>query len=225
MGLGKILTYAVVGVGAVAAAPFTGGGSLLAAGVSLGASLAGAGTIAAAAGAGIAGAGIAVATSREGELEEKEEKIKKQEKELAKLSLQQEEVRKNLADYAARTKDTAEYFNCLCGIMAFGVAIARVDDGKIDEYERRELEEFLCGTTAKLLPQHVREKMEEIYNDKSLTFDKAQGFLPAINQESREIIKKALYTIAYSNSSFHENQRKFIENYDTAVAMLENKTK
>lgn len=53
--IGKTLAYAagglVVGVGAVAAAPFTGGGSILAA-TTLAGSLAGAGTIAAAVGAG-----------------------------------------------------------------------------------------------------------------------------------------------------------------------------
>lgn len=221
MGLGKVLAYAAIGVGAVAAAPFTGGGSLLA-GASLGASLAGAGTIAAAAGAGIVGAGIAAATSREGELEEK---IEKQEKELAKFRKKAEQLEKNLQNFHNKVAGTKEYFDFLYGVMAFGVAIARVDDGRIDEYEKKELEEFLCGTAAAQLPQHVREKMEEIYNDKSLTFEKARGFLPAIKQEGREIIKEALYTIAYSNSNFHENQRKFIENYDTAIAMLENKTK
>lgn len=47
---GKVLAGVAVGVGAVAAAPFTGGGSLLG-GASLIASLSGAGTIAAAVGA------------------------------------------------------------------------------------------------------------------------------------------------------------------------------
>ncbi len=49
---GKILAGAAVGVGAVAAAPFTGGGSLLGA-ATLASSLAGAGTVAAAAGVGV----------------------------------------------------------------------------------------------------------------------------------------------------------------------------
>ena len=47
---GKVLAGVAIGVGAVAAAPFTGGGSLLGA-ATLGASLSGAGTIAAASGA------------------------------------------------------------------------------------------------------------------------------------------------------------------------------
>lgn len=55
MGIGKVLLGVAIGVGAVAAAPFTGGGSVLA-GASLAASLAGAGTIATAVGAGTAGA-------------------------------------------------------------------------------------------------------------------------------------------------------------------------
>ena len=57
---GKILAGAAVGVGAVAAAPFTGGGSLLGA-ATLASSLAGAGTVAAAAGVGVAGAAAGAA--------------------------------------------------------------------------------------------------------------------------------------------------------------------
>ena len=62
MGLGKILAYTVggvaLGVGAVAAAPFTGGGSLLG-GASIIASLAGAGVVAGVAGvAGAAGGAV-----------------------------------------------------------------------------------------------------------------------------------------------------------------------
>ena len=76
MGFGKILGLAVLGVGAIAAAPFTGGGSILGAATIAG-SLAGAGTIAAAAGAGAVGAGVGYALSRKEEEEEeaKNEKI------------------------------------------------------------------------------------------------------------------------------------------------------
>lgn len=155
----------------------------------------------------------------------KDNEIAKKDEELTGFRKQNEQLEKKLQNFHSKAKDTKEYFDFVCGLMAFGTAIARVDDGEIDEYEKRELEEILCGRGAKQLPQHVREKMEEIYNDKSLTFDKALGFLPAINQEGREIIKEALYTIAYSNSNFHENQRKLIKNYDIAIAMLENKTK
>ena len=71
MGFGKILGLAVLGVGAIAAAPFTGGGSILGAATIAG-SLAGAGTIAAAAGAGAVGAGVGYALSRKEEEEEQE---------------------------------------------------------------------------------------------------------------------------------------------------------
>lgn len=76
MGFGKILGLAALGIGAIAAAPFTGGGSILGAATIAG-SLAGAGTIAAAAGAGAVGAGVGYALSRKEEEEEqaKNEKI------------------------------------------------------------------------------------------------------------------------------------------------------
>ncbi len=71
MGWGKILGMAALGVGAVAAAPFTGGGSILAA-TGAAASLAGAGTVATAVGVGAAGA-VAGAAMSDNEEEEKRE--------------------------------------------------------------------------------------------------------------------------------------------------------
>ena len=65
----KVIGGAVIGVGAIAAAPFTGGGSLLGA-ASLASSLAGAGALAAGAGAAGATAG-AVMGRREKEEEER----------------------------------------------------------------------------------------------------------------------------------------------------------
>ena len=61
MGWGKILGLAALGVGAIAAAPFTGGGSILGA-ATLAGSLAGAGTIAAAGAAADATKDAATAT-------------------------------------------------------------------------------------------------------------------------------------------------------------------
>ena len=88
MNYGKILGLAALGVGAVAAAPFTGGGSILGA-VTLAGSLAGAGTIAAAAGAGVAGAAAGYAMSRK-----EEEEKKSKENEIAKLKEQFEKMKK-----------------------------------------------------------------------------------------------------------------------------------
>ena len=72
MGIGKMLGLAALGIGAVAAAPFTGGGSILGA-ATLAGSLAGAGAIAAATAAGAAGAGVGYALSRKEEEEEAQE--------------------------------------------------------------------------------------------------------------------------------------------------------
>lgn len=66
MGLGKILGLAALGVGAVAAAPFTGGGSVLGA-ATLAGSLAGAGAAAAGAGAVGAAAGAALSSNEDEE--------------------------------------------------------------------------------------------------------------------------------------------------------------
>lgn len=82
MGIGKILGFAALGVGAIAAAPFTGGGSILGA-VTLASSLAGAGVLAT--GAGVVGAGVGMAFSKK----EQDEKAK-QEQKLAEYKLKSE---------------------------------------------------------------------------------------------------------------------------------------
>lgn len=117
-------------------------------------------------------------------------------------------------------KNTEHYFQFVLGTMAFGVAIARVDDGKIDEDEKQELEEFLLGETAKGLPSHIKEQMHKIYEDSEMNLSKALGFLPNINKEGREIIGNLLYIVAYSNNDMTEEQKDFIINYRIEEAKI-----
>ena len=72
----KVIGGAVIGVGAIAAAPFTGGGSLLGA-ASLASSLAGAGALAAGAGAAGATAGAVMGRREKGKKKERRDKRNK----------------------------------------------------------------------------------------------------------------------------------------------------
>ena len=211
MGIGKILAYAVggavVGVAAVAAAPFTGGGSVLGA-ATLASSLAGAGTIATAGGMAAAGATAAGAMAKKREEEDEE-----RETQIARLNKRNQELESSLSRFHEKLQGTKEYFDFILGLMAFGVAIARVDDGHIDDYEKRELEEFLCGVTFQQLPSHIQDEMQKIYEDKTINLEKALGFLPKINNEGRKIIENTLYVVAEANDDFHQNQERFIRDY------------
>jgi len=159
---GKILTGVVVGVGAVAAAPFTGGGSLLG-GASLIASLSGAGTIAAAVGAGIAGgvAGAAMAESDEAE----KRKIKNEGKAEGKAenAIQIEKLANKLSQALEKLKSHDDHFKTIIAMEAVGVSCAACD-GDFSDNEREEIGEFVKGMIAQSIPEDVKEKIQSIYD-------------------------------------------------------------
>lgn len=116
MGLGKILAYTVggvaLGVGAVAAAPFTGGGSLFGA-ATLAGSLMGAGTIAAAAGtAAVAGGAGAYVARKENEEDEKSnQELEEVKKELVEQKLRADKLEEGIKKALKTFQGDREYFN------------------------------------------------------------------------------------------------------------------
>lgn len=156
---GKVLAGVAIGVGAVAAAPFTGGGSLLGA-ATLGASLSGAGTIAAASGAGLAGAAAGKAMSRREERESRST-TEKHERSKAETDARLAALEKNLARAIA---ENDSYFRGIIALEAVAVACA-VCDGDFSETERLEIAEFVRGMLAQNIPEAVKLKIENVYNN------------------------------------------------------------
>ena len=162
MGFWKILGGVAIGVGAVAAAPFTGGGSLLAAGVSLGSSLAGAGAVAAAVAAGSAGAVAGAALSKQ-EDEQRKREIDRTKKEAtaAGEKLAEDKWAEKFAQLKVKMKETHEYENTLIGLMAVGLAVANAD-GVICDEEVAELDAFVSGISASSLPSHIKDAIQKM---------------------------------------------------------------
>jgi len=156
---GKVLAGVAIGVGAVAAAPFTGGGSLLGA-ATLGASLSGAGTIAAASGAGLAGAAAGKAMSSREE-RERRSSTEKHEQTRAETDARLAALENNLARAMA---ESDSYFRGIIALEAVAVACA-VCDGDFSENERLEIAEFVRGMLAQNIPEDVKLKIEEVYNN------------------------------------------------------------
>lgn len=160
---GKIL--AGVGVGAVAAAPFTGGGSLLG-GASLIASLSGASALAAGAGAVGGAVGAAVANNEE----EEKESIKKQAKAegkaegKAEASIEIDKLQENLSNALKKLKENDKLFSAIIAMEAVGVACAACD-GHFSENEKEEIGEFVKGMMEQSIPEHVKEKIQKVYNN------------------------------------------------------------
>ncbi|AUJ69933.1 hypothetical protein [Pseudoalteromonas sp. NC201] len=160
---GKILAGAAVGVGAVAAAPFTGGGSLLG-GASVIASLTGAGTVAAAVGAGTVGGvvGAAMADSEENEKRQLKEKGRAEGR--AESAIQIEKLANKLSQALEKLKSHDEHFKAIIAMEAVGVACAACD-GDFSDNEREEIGEFVKGMMAQSIPSDVKERIQSIYDN------------------------------------------------------------
>lgn len=151
---------AAIGVGAVAAVPFTGGGSLLGAATLMG-SLAGGATVAAAVGAGVAGAiaGVHLGDNtaaqekgyNKGFAEGKAENVV----EIEKLS-------EKFAALRDQLKETGKFFDGVIAMHAVAIAAANCD-GAISEVERQTIEMFISGLAADSMPTAALEKIESQY--------------------------------------------------------------
>ncbi|OLY75705.1 hypothetical protein AU074_21790 [Pseudomonas sp. ATCC PTA-122608] len=153
---------AAIGVGAVAAIPFTGGGSLLGAATLMG-SLAGGATVAAAVGAGVAGAVVGVhlgdsTAEREkgynkGFAEGKAETVV----ELEKLGDKFERVRNQL-------KETGQFFNGVIAMHAVAIAAANCD-GEISEVEKQSIDMLIFGLASDSIPPAALGKIASLYQN------------------------------------------------------------
>ncbi len=152
----KILTGVGVGVAAVAAAPFTGGGSVLA-GASLFASLAGAGTIATAVGVGAVG-GIAGAVIGENSEKERKKEINRARGEGAKAAKSKvaSEYSKKISDVSSRLEGYQKHERHVIGLFAIGMAIAACNN-VISEGQEEELNAIVAGLSHSSLPEKAKE--------------------------------------------------------------------
>ena len=205
-----ILAGAVVGVGAVAAAPFTGGGSVLAA-TPLAASLAGVGTVAAAAGAGATGAvaGSAIGASskrkkrqayddghREGEMKAKAESLGK----IESLTAQLEE-------FVGMIKDREAFFDAVLAMTAVGMATANCD-GEIHDEERKSIELFISGISAAKLPKKVKNGIEGMYKappDLKTAFNAArEAEIPT------DLVDEIIEVVIHADDVVHREEQAFL---------------
>ena len=217
MGLGKILAYTVggvaLGVGAVAAAPFTGGGSLFGA-ATLAGSLMGAGTIAAAAGtaAAVGGAGAYVARKEN----EEDEKLNQ---ELAEQKLRADKLEEGIKKALSTFQGDREYFNYIIGLTAIGLAMANVD-GEIAPEEARELEEFIGGIANSNYPPYVKQAIDDLYENVPNLMT-AMKYISKINPKNHETIRDLIKLVMMADNIRHEREVAFIQAFEVQILQVE----
>lgn len=222
MGIGKILGYTVLGVvggvAAVAAAPFTGGGSLLGA-ATLAASLTGAGTIAAAAGtAAVAGGAGALLARNENE---KDEKISNQNEEIAELNVKADKFEEGFNRAIKQFKGDKEYFNYIIGMTALGVSMAN-EDGKISKEEIDEMQNFIGGVVNSNYPSHIKDSIMEIVTTKP-NFNTAMLFLEKINPSNYQNVRDLIELVAFADGIKCEREEAFLKAFDSQILLIQYK--
>lgn len=214
MGLGKVLAYtvggAVLGVGAIAAAPFTGGGSILGA-ATLATSLAGAGAVAT--GTAVVAGGTGAYLARK---EDEEEEAK--DKEIAKLYQKAEKYEKKFQEAIKNFQGDKEYFNYILGATALGIAMANAD-GEIVSEERQEIEEFIGGIANSNYPEYIRHLIEKLYETKP-SFNEAMIYVEKIDPSNYESLRNLLEVVALADGIKHETEVAFLRAFDSSITKV-----
>ncbi|GMM87295.1 TerB family tellurite resistance protein [Vibrio fortis] len=209
MGFWKTAGWIAAGVGAVVAAPVTGGGSIAAV-------IGAAGTTTAAGVAVGAAAGLAGSTltddskdkaRREGRNEGRAEKA--QEVSKLKTALQQQE------SHFASHKDYEDY---LIALTTVGMACAACD-GVIDPAEKQDINEFITGIAGTKLPESVKTRILEI-TESLPTFNTAfKAAEPYMNSdEDKQNFIDVIESTMYADGNVSEREERFLEAWKHKLA-------
>jgi uncharacterized tellurite resistance protein B-like protein len=198
MGWGKILGMAAVGVAAVAAAPFTGGGSILGA-ATLAGSLGTAGAVAGAVGAGAAGAyaGKKLSDMDEDEKARSHQKVKK---------------------FEAVVKEHEKHTNLILALSALGCAMANAD-GEISPEEIVELNEFVGGLSSTSYPTHIAKQIKDMISNPP-TFNEAMEHLTKVDSIEFPELRNFLVMIMESDGVVHKKEEAFLKAFDIKIAQM-----
>lgn len=210
MSTGKILGGVLLGVGAIAAAPFTGGGSLFAAGVSLSAALGG-GATAAAVGAGIAGGTIG-ATMASKEKKEKETANKNHFNEGVKSG--ENKVKEKFNSILKTQKERDELM--LISIK-IGIFVSKID-GTIDSRELEEINKLcLFINNNPTTPDFIKKEVNKIINS-DITFNEINSQVNSFLEDkpndykskTHDFFVKLIETIISSDGNSHPKEIEFL---------------
>lgn len=200
MGLGKIILGAGIGLLGVAAAPFTGGGSLFA-----GATLASSLGIA----SGIAGAATgAVIGAAAGAVEEdaKEDAVKS-----AKATGFEDGVKEGKNLTVEEIKKYADFYLATAALSFF---VARCD-GEISHEERLEIDHDLDAIYKNAdIPDAIKKELYDISQNDSISFDDVKPYLDNVSVETLAKLQDDVKEIAVASDGINEAERTAMQLFD-----------
>jgi hypothetical protein len=224
MGFFKVLGGIALGVGAVAAAPFTGGGSVLGAATLLG-SLAGAGTVAAAVGAGAAGAAAGYALSKKEEEDRNADvshakregmqagEIVAKEKYIAKLKTAEDELQQLRTKFVGVQQGTAQwatYGQKIVAMFGVGLAVAYIDD-HLSQEELDSIDEFVLAASISVLPSSASQAIKALQENPP-TFEMAVRMAEK-EGVPRSVIDAIIEAVAYADQRIEPQERQLLSEW------------
>lgn len=200
MGLFKILGFAALGVGAVAAAPFTGGGSLLGA-ASLAGSLAGAGTIATT--AGVAGAAVgAVSTALDSD--ETIQEANRARKEGYEMGFKEAEVETKKKFLELLKEDD----NLRLGVFALSLHVAKLDG--LDDSEMEYIEKEI-GRPDGTANSKLRDRFQSIWENDMSFPEIDKQFLSGFSREILQELDIMIQDVIKSDNEISGKEQEFFD--------------
>ncbi len=201
--------WVAAGVGAVVAAPITGGGSV--------ALLVGAAGTTTAAGVALGAAGGLAASSFLGEsTEEAEDRGKREGR--AQSSVEINKLAKAFDKQAKHFSSHEEYFDYIIALQTVGLACA-VCDGRIMAAERAEIEEFVSGVASSKLPESIKQRIAKVSKTRptiDTAFELAKPFLST--KEDKRNFEDLIELTMLADGRIHPKEEAFIKSWKILAA-------
>ncbi|MGR5461256.1 tellurite resistance TerB family protein [Vibrio alfacsensis] len=202
MSFWKTAGWIAAGIGAVVAAPVTGGGSVAALIGAAGTTTAAGVAIGAA--AGLAGSALTDNTADNARAEGRNQGRAEKAKEVEKLKVALEQQERHFSSHK-------DYENYLVALTSVGMACAYCD-GYVSKIERSEIQEFVAGIASSKLPESVKKRIEEITNSKislNTAFELAKPFMKTA--EDKQVFVNVIQSTIYADDRVSEKEEKFLE--------------
>ncbi len=206
MKAGKVLLGAAVGVGAIAAAPFTGGGSLFG-GATLIASLAGAGGLATA--AGVAGATVAGVADDLVTKKQKEEAEKKAyEKAKAEMELKIQNLYNSIETFRDKIYEYQKLQDYSMAVFAIGFSVANCD-GEMTNDEIEGVNEFVAGKVFNQYPKNLQNAILDMKKNPP-TFNETMQYIKKIPRDIWDVFDEVIELTMLLDGVIKEEEKAYL---------------
>ncbi len=209
MSFWKKAAWVAAGVGAVVAAPVTGGGSI--------AALVGAAGTTTAAGIALGAAGGLAASSLTEESKKEAENRGRREGR-AQSSVELDKLSKAFEQQAKHFSSHQEYFDYIIALQTVGLACA-VCDGRITASERAEIDEFIAGVASSKLPASIKKKISKVAKTRptiDTAFELATPFMKT--KEQRQDFEALIESTMLADGRVHPKEEAFMKTWKQMAA-------